>query len=211
MHLDPEFALRMTHFLGWLAGQGVTRMWTSGFLRNAMSPQDTHPMGLACDITGFTFGDGTILHLRSGVTSRAGYETEQPRPPAGGSAWFDHHNRMGNRPDGRTYADAIMGIAWQMTAHFDRIVGPGHNPEHMNHFHVEKSPGGAAGNRPHLMAMSSASTHLSGTARDAVDARDEHWDDGVVPLPLLEECGPLAAGGGPGAGPAGAGDDGGDD
>ena len=204
MHLDPEFALRMTSFLQWLAGMGVTRMWTSGFLRNAMSPQDTHPMGLACDITGFKIGEH-VLHLRSGVTSRDGYEAAQPSPPAGGSAWFDHHNRIGDR----TYAQIMMGIAWQMTAHFDRIVGPGHNPEHMNHFHVEKSPGGAAGNRPHLMAMSSASTHLAGTARDAVDARDEHWDDGVVPLPLLDERGPLAAGGAGGGADAAVDDDGG--
>jgi hypothetical protein len=137
MHIDPVFALRMTHFLQWLAGQGVTRMWTSGFLRNAMSPQDTHPMGLACDITGFTFSDGTILHLRSGLPNRGGGGARDEAPPRGHSDWFDHDDRMGDR----THAQIMMGIGFRLTAYFDRIVGPGHNPEHMNHFHVELSTG----------------------------------------------------------------------
>ncbi len=206
MHLDPVFALRMTNFLNWLAGQGVTRMWTSGFLRSAMSPQDTHPMGMACDITGFTFSDGTIIHLRSGLPNRGGGGARDEAPPRGHSDWFDHEDRMGER----THAQIMMGIAYRMTAYFDRIVGPGHNPEHMNHFHVELSPGGGRRDGLRLMAQSSESTHLSGTARSAADARDSHWDDHIEPLPLLDEPGSMVASD---AAPGTAGDDdgGGDD
>ncbi len=204
MHLDPVFALQMARFLGWLSGQGVVRMWTSGFLRNAMSAQDTHPMGMACDVTGFTFAENnTVIHLRSGLPARVRAEplptspaplhrrddadssqrdtTEHAGGDDGHSDWFDHSSML----NGRSHAHILMGIAAQMTHYFDRIVGPGHNPEHMNHFHVETSPGGARADGLRLLAMSSESTHLSETARHAADARNNAWDTQVEPLPLL--------------------------
>jgi hypothetical protein len=111
----------------------------------------------------------------------------------------------------RTHAQIMMGIGFRLTAYFDRIVGPGHNPEHMNHFHVELSPGGGRRDGLRLMAQSSESTHLSGTARDAADTRDGDWDDNAVPLPLLDAPGSLVASGAEGNGAAGEDDGGGDD
>ena len=201
MHLDPVFALQMARFVSWLSSQGVIRMWTSGFLRNAMSAQDTHPMGMACDVTGFTFAEQhTVIHLRSGLPARTSPapadhaapthaaptpELSAPNENAGGddghSDWFDHTSML----NGRSHAHIMMGIAAQMTNYFDRIIGPGHNPEHMNHFHVETSPGGPRADGLRLFAMSSESTHLSEVARHAADARDANWDANIEPLPLL--------------------------
>jgi hypothetical protein len=182
MHLDPVFALNMLHFLQAMAAQGVTRMWTAGFLRSAMSPADTHPMGMACDITGFTFSDGTIIHLRSGYPARAG--TDRTDIHSGESDWFDYTDHMGSR----THADVIMGIARVMPTYFDRIIGPGANSAHMGHFHVENSPNAEAQARRRgaheLHVVSAHSTHVPDFMRDTADRRDRTWDDGTEPIPL---------------------------
>ncbi|MBK7074990.1 MAG: DUF4157 domain-containing protein [Myxococcales bacterium] len=205
IHLDPEFALAMVQFLTTLAGMGATRMWTSGFLRGAMSYADTHPMGMACDITGFTFSDGTIIHLRSGYPRRGGTDAatddaarapvDAPEPDAsdtsrGHSDWFDYDHHFA----GRTHAAVMMGIAAMMPSYFHRIIGPGHNAQHMAHFHVELSPSGAPRDGLRLHAVSSESTHLPDWARAGADRHDARWDDGVEPIPLLATRPATAAG-----------------
>ncbi|MBZ0236843.1 MAG: hypothetical protein K8M05_31230, partial [Deltaproteobacteria bacterium] len=202
MHLDPVFARNMLRFLQAMAGQGVTRMWTAGFLRSAMSPADTHPMGMACDITGFTFSDGTIIHLRSGYPARAGHDRDDIR--SGESDWFDYADHMGSR----THAEVMMGIARAMTSYFDRIIGPGANAAHMGHFHVENSPNAEAMARRRgaheLHAVSAHSTHVPDFMRDTAERRDESWDEGVEPIPLTDPRAEAAAA-------AAGGDEGGDD
>ena len=191
MHLDPVFALNMSRFLEGLARRGVTRMWTSGFLRSAMSPLDTHPMGLACDITGFTFSSGHVIHLRSGQPTRDhdGDATPVegngtlPDAPAGPSAWFDTHHTM----NGQTYAHVIMGLTALMPTYFDRIIGPGANAEHMAHWHVETSPNGPPRDGLRLHAVSSESTHVPEFMRDAADRRSDDWAS-ATPIPLTAEA-----------------------
>ena len=177
MHLDPVFALNMSRFLEGLARRGVTRMWTSGFLRSAMSPADTHPKGMACDITGFTFSDGHVIHLRSGQPTDG--EGALPEAPAGPSAWFDTHHTM----NGQTYAHVIMGLSALMPTYFDRIIGPGANAQHMAHWHVETSPNGAPRDGLRLHAVSSESTHVPEFMRDAADRRSDDWAS-ATPIPL---------------------------
>jgi hypothetical protein len=119
MTLDPQFAEAMVRFLSEMAGHGLTHMWTAGFLRDVISPYDTHPQGKACDITAFQFGSH-VLHLHGG------------RP--GESAWFDHTSTV----DGtRTYETVLHAITARMPSFFSRIVGPGNDSGHMGHWHVE--------------------------------------------------------------------------
>ena len=183
MHLDPVFALNMSRFLEGLARRGVTRMWTSGFLRSAMSPADTHPKGMACDITGFTFSSGDVIHLRSGQPTRDHGDGTLPDAPAGPSAWFDTHHTM----NGQTYAHVIMGLTALMPTYFDRIIGPGANAEHMAHWHVENSPNGPPRDGLRLHAVSSESTHVPEFMRDAADRRSDDWAS-ATPIPLTAEA-----------------------
>lgn len=119
MTLDPQFAEAMVRFLSEMAGHGLTHLWTAGFLRDVISPLDTHPQGKACDITAFQFGSH-VLHLRNG------------RP--GESAWFNHTDTV----DGtRTYEEVLHAITARMPSFFSRIVGPGNDRGHMGHWHVE--------------------------------------------------------------------------
>lgn len=214
IHLDPPFALAMVHFLEAIAGLGVTRMWTSGFLRDAMSPADTHPMGMACDITGFTFSDGTVIHLRSGYPRRArqarqargeGRRTAEAAAPQAVPGGDDAPSDSQVEPDaldtgsghsdwfdfehtfaGRPHAHVMMGIAAMLPSYFHRIIGPGHNEKHMGHFHVELSPGGPRSDGLRLHAVSSESTHLPDWTRDGANRGNPGWDGEIEPIPLLE-------------------------
>lgn len=128
MHLDIAFAEAMLRFLEMLRGLGATEMRTAGFLRDPISPDDTHPWGRACDITGFRFGAIEIM-LRNGRRDPAGYAAGTTRF----SDWFNHEQRV----DGQTYAQILQAITARMATYFNGITGPGHDAAHDNHWHVQ--------------------------------------------------------------------------
>lgn len=139
MHLQVHLADAMLRFLEMVRGLGATEMWTAGFLREPISPDDTHPMGRACDITGFRFGDA-LLHLRNGGRDPAGYpEGVEPRF----SDWYNHRARLG----GQTYSEILHALTARMATYFSRIVGPGHDSAHAAHWHVELGAGEPRGTR----------------------------------------------------------------
>ncbi|HVK78952.1 MAG TPA: DUF4157 domain-containing protein [Kofleriaceae bacterium] len=133
MHLEVVFADAMLRFLEMVRGLGATEMWTAGFLREPISPDDTHPRGQACDITGFKFGD-VMIHLRNGRRDPAGY-------PAGGertcSDWYNHADKI----NGQSYSQILHALTARMATYFSRIVGPGHDAAHAGHWHVELTDG----------------------------------------------------------------------
>ncbi len=117
--LDPLFALAMVNYLEEIRGMGVTVMWNQGFLRDPVSPDDTHSQGMACDIRGFT------VHSQRIELSSNDDE----------SAWFNTTDRILQL--NQTYREVMLALANRMPAHFGQILGPGYNPMHMNHFHVQ--------------------------------------------------------------------------
>lgn len=188
MHLDPVFALAMVRFLQAIKALGVRRIYTSGFLRNAMSPADTHPYGQACDITGFVVGT-ELIHLRSGgpVEPPPGRDATSEDPAerwdlqsgeyndlrSGHSDWFDERQTTASR----THREIMTGIAALMPAYFARIIGPGHNAAHMGHFHVELYGNEQSG--PALRALVGyADLESQDFVRARADRRDPAWRDG---------------------------------
>lgn len=174
MRLDPQFADAMVRFLSMLSGLGCSALWTAGFLRQPISPMDTHPQGKACDITGFQFGD-TLLHLRSGrpvdppAAGDTAAETAYDAVRGGHSDWFDHHGRF---PDGRTHEEVMHAITARMRSYFSRIIGPGANARHMNHWHVELT--GRAGSGPQVQAIA-RDTDMPDEVRNPADRRAPEW------------------------------------
>jgi hypothetical protein len=155
IHLDPVFADAMVRFLHELHSLGVTEMRTCGFLRDPMSPADTHPQGRACDITGFQFSD-QLLHLRSGYPMRPPQPDDSPKYVAeynnifkGHSDWFDHTGKIGDMSHERIL-HAITNI---MRKYFSKIIGPGSNGLHMGHWHVELTEGTNRGVQVNAIAL----------------------------------------------------------
>ncbi|MCK6572724.1 DUF4157 domain-containing protein [Myxococcota bacterium] len=155
MHLDPVFAAAMVQFLRGLRGLGVTRLYTAGFLRTAMSSLDAHPTGHAVDLTGFEFG-GALLHLRSGLPAAEdrGEAYEGRVAPAGRedlhrgpSDYYNTRDRLGER----THREIMLGIVSLMRGVFTRVVGPGHDAQHNAHFHCERTGAAAARTEIHVL------------------------------------------------------------
>ena len=175
MRLDPVFAVAMFNFLEYLHGIGVTQLWTAGFSRSGghfMSIHDTHSLGQSCDITGFKFGDGPTSHENL-IHLRSGYPLPEDHPnyahyQRGHSDWFDHHTTIGTR----THRQIILGIAESMPRFFGRIVSPGHNPEHMAHFHVELT--GTQGSP--LIFGTSEYRDMPEWVQSRASSRDPGWD-----------------------------------
>jgi hypothetical protein len=174
MHLDPVFADAMVRFLDEMRRIGVTEMRTAGFLRNPMSPADTHARGQACDITGFQFSE-QLLHLRSGRPMRPPGPGDSPDYRAryndtrrGHSDWFDHTGRIGSMSHERVF-HAINGM---MRRFFSRIVGPGNDPAHMGHWHVDLTESRSRG--PQVRAIALDRDQPSWVMQRA-DTREEGW------------------------------------
>lgn len=169
MHLQVQFADAMLRFLEMVRGLGATEMWTAGFLREPISPDDTHPMGRACDITGFRFGD-QLLHLRNGGRDPAGYpEGVEPRF----SDWYNHRARLG----GQTYSEILHALTARMATYFSRIVGPGHDSAHAAHWHVELGAGDPRGTR--ILALQDAPPEAAaGDEGEAADGPAEVSGEG---------------------------------
>jgi hypothetical protein len=127
-HLDILFAEAMLRFLEDLRGLGIVEMRTAGFLRDPISPRDTHPLGQACDITAFKAGD-VLLSLGNG--RRAASYTGATRGEY--SDWYNHEQQI----NGQTYAQILQAITARMAIYFSHVTGPGHDPAHDNHWHVE--------------------------------------------------------------------------
>jgi hypothetical protein len=141
MHLNPAFAERMVSFLTEIRSLGVARLFTAGFLRAPMSPADSHPFGRAVDITGFGLTDGREIRLRSGYPLPGSTPADVREHYARGhSDWFEGGPEVGAGGAPSLGAREIMlALAVRLPGHFSTIVGPGHNAEHMNHFHCEIS------------------------------------------------------------------------
>ncbi|MCA9527925.1 MAG: hypothetical protein KC549_16675, partial [Myxococcales bacterium] len=174
-NLDPVFATAMFRYLETLRGMGVTKLWTSGFLRphgTAISVLDAHPLGMACDITGFQFGsdpDG-LIHLRGGFPMEPG-NSRYDHWQRGHSDWYDERGTF----NGRTHREIMLGMAEILPHYFGRIIGPGHNETHMNHFHVELFGNRRAG--PALRAISEYGDMPEWTHPRA-DRLDPGWREG---------------------------------
>ena len=161
----------MIGFLEEIANLGVTEMWTSGFLRDAISRSDTHPRGQACDITGFEIA-GQLLHLRSGRpqappgVEEGSADNEDIR--RGHSDWYDHTGTV----SGTTHERILHAITNRMRPYFSRILGPGHDQAHQTHWHVELTQGTMRG--PQVQAIAQDQDQPTWVTERA-DRLEEGW------------------------------------
>ena len=173
MRLDPQFADAFVRFVRALQGLGVSEIRTAGFLRAPISPADTHPRGQACDITGFQIGD-QLLHLRSGrpmdppPAGNPSAQAQYDSLGAGHSDWFDHTGTVG----GMTHEEVMHAVTNMMRSYFSTIVGPGNDPRHMGHWHVELTGSGRTG--PQVRAQMDDRDQPD-FVTDRADARQPEW------------------------------------